>query len=199
MSRFTQASRALLRDTILRATDELVAERGWPAVTMAQVAARAGVSRQTVYNEMGSRQGLAQAYALWVADQLLDEVERCIALHRHDIHEALVEGFAMFLDQGAEHPLVRALLATSGAGDLRSLLALPSLGPLVDAAARRLAAAASSTWPALPADDVALLAEVVVRLALSHLLLPTSDPATAAAQAGRALGPLLADIQTRTT
>jgi len=195
VSRFASASRALLRDTILRATDELVAERGWPAVTMAQVAGRAGVSRQTVYNEMGSRQGLARDYALWAADQLLDDVERCLALHRHDLHEAMVAAFTVFLNQALEHPLLRALAATSGSGDLVAMLSPPAMSPLVDAAAERLATILSSTWPALPADDVSLLAEVSVRLGLSHLLLPTATPATAAARAGRALGPFLAGMQ----
>jgi AcrR family transcriptional regulator len=195
VSRFASASRALLRDTILRATDELVAEHGWPAVTMAQVANRAGVSRQTVYNEMGTRQGLARDYALWAADQLLDDVERCLALHRHDLQEAVIAAFAMFLDQAPEHPLLRALVATSGAEDLVAMLSPPAMSPLVDAAAERLGTILSSTWPALPADDVALLAEVSVRLGLSHLLLPTATPATAAARAGRALGPFLARMQ----
>jgi AcrR family transcriptional regulator len=195
VSRYASASRALLRDTILRATDELVAERGWPAVTMAQVADRAGVSRQTVYNEMGSRQGLARGYALWAADQLLDDVERCLALHRDDLHGAVVAAFAMFLDQAPEHPLLRALVATSGADDLVAILSPPAMSPLVDAAADRLATILSSTWPALPADDVTLLAELLVRLGLSHLLLPTAAPATAAARAGHALGPFLARMQ----
>ena len=196
--RFASASRALLRDTILRATDELVAERGWPAVTMAQVATRAGVSRQTVYNEMGARDALAQAYALWAADQLLDEVERCLAEHRDDLHEALVVALELFLDQAAEHPLIRALAASTGSEDVLAVLVRPAGGTIVAAAASRLGAIVSSTWPALVPDDVALLAEVLVRLAISHVVLPTGPPAAAAAAAGQALAPLLAQIASRT-
>jgi AcrR family transcriptional regulator len=196
--RFAAASRALLRDTILRATDELVAERGWPAVTMAQVASRAGVSRQTVYNEMGSRPDLARAYALWAADQLLDEVERCLAEHRDDLHEALVVALELFLDQAAEHPLIRALGATTGSEDVLAVLVRPAGGTIVVAAADRLGSIIAATWPALAPADVALLAETLVRLAISHVVLPTASPADAARAAARALAPLLDTIQART-
>jgi AcrR family transcriptional regulator len=197
--RFASASRALLRDTILRATDELVAERGWPAVTMAQVATRAGVSRQTVYNEVGGRDALAQAYALWAADQLLDEVERCLAEHRDDLHEALLVALELFLDQAAEHPLIRALSATTGSEDVLAVLVRPAGGTIVSAAADRLGTIMATTWPALATADVALVSEVLVRLAISHVVLPTASPADAAAQAGRALAPLLTQIASRTT
>lgn len=193
--RFAAASRALLRDTILRATDELVAERGWPAVTMAQVAAQAGVSRQTVYNEVGSRPDLARAYALWAADQLLDEVERCLAEHRDDLHEALVVALELFLDQAAEHPLIRALGATTGSEDVLAVLVRPAGGTIVVAAADRLGSIVATTWPALASADVALLAETLVRLAISHVVLPTAPPAEAARAAARALAPLLDAIQ----
>lgn len=196
--RFATASRALLRDTILRATDELVAERGWPAVTMAQVGTRAGVSRQTVYNEMGSRADLARSYALWAADQLLDEVERSLAEHRHDLHEALVVALELFLDQAAEHPLIRALAATTGSEDVLAALVRPAGGTIVAAAAARLGAIVAATWPALAADDVALLAETLVRLAISHVVLPTAPAASAALAVARALGPLLDQIEART-
>lgn len=195
--RFAAASRALLRDTILRATDELVAERGWPAVTMAQVASRAGVSRQTVYNEMGSRPDLARAYALWAADQLLDEVERCLAEHRDDLHEALVVALELFLDQAAEHPLIRALGATTGSEDVLAVLVRPAGGTIVAAAADRLGSIVATTWPALAPADVALLAETLVRLAISHVVLPTAPPAEAARSAARALAPLLDTIQAK--
>ncbi|MGQ5228634.1 helix-turn-helix domain-containing protein, partial [Streptomyces sp. yara] len=37
------------------------ARRPWSAVRMVDVAAAAGVSRQTLYNEFGSKDGLARA------------------------------------------------------------------------------------------------------------------------------------------
>ncbi len=79
---YAEASRALLRDSILDAMRELLRSRDWSAVTLADVARAAGVSRQTIYNEFGSRQGLAQGYALRLADRLASLVDGADLLQR---------------------------------------------------------------------------------------------------------------------
>ena len=73
---FAEASRDLLRETVLDAVGELLAERSWPEVTMAQVAERAGVTRQTLYNSFGSRDELAQAYVMREAERFLSRSAR---------------------------------------------------------------------------------------------------------------------------
>ncbi|WP_439848975.1 TetR/AcrR family transcriptional regulator [Streptomyces griseus] len=50
-------ARQALLDAALRALDE----EPWRAVRMVDVAALAGVSRQTLYNEFGTKRGLAGA------------------------------------------------------------------------------------------------------------------------------------------
>ena len=65
---------ALLRDAVVDAMRELLTRRDWSSITLAAVAEAAGVSRQTIYNEFGSRQGLAQGYAIRLADRLVDEL-----------------------------------------------------------------------------------------------------------------------------
>ncbi|WP_156747021.1 TetR/AcrR family transcriptional regulator, partial [Mycobacterium sp. E2733] len=57
---YPEASRVLLRDSVLDAMRELLGSRDWSAITLSDVARAAGISRQTIYNEFGSRQGLAQ-------------------------------------------------------------------------------------------------------------------------------------------
>ncbi|MBV8216984.1 MAG: helix-turn-helix transcriptional regulator, partial [Solirubrobacterales bacterium] len=49
------AVRQLLRDRLLDAGRELLRDRTWAQVTMAEIAAAAGVSRQSLYNEFGTR------------------------------------------------------------------------------------------------------------------------------------------------
>src|SRR6202012_4925171 len=71
---YAEASRALLRDSVLDAMRELLLTRDWSAITLSDVARAAGISRQTIYNEFGSRQGLAHGYALRLADRLGDAV-----------------------------------------------------------------------------------------------------------------------------
>ena len=69
---YAEASRALLRDSVLDAMRDLLLPRDWSAITLSDVARAAGISRQTIYNEFGSRQGLAQGYALRLADRLVE-------------------------------------------------------------------------------------------------------------------------------
>lgn len=50
---YAVAARELLRDTLLDAARDLLGERDWSEVTMADIATAAGVSRQTLYSELG--------------------------------------------------------------------------------------------------------------------------------------------------
>lgn len=191
--RYAVASRTLLRETVLRATDSLLVDHSWREVTMAQVARASGVSRQTLYNEFGNRAELAQAYAVWAGDQLLDEVERCVA--RHDsLVDALIAAFTVFLDLGSDHPLMRALGDEGGTDDLAGALQGPD-NPIVLGASARLERIISESWPALPADAVTAVSEVLVRLAISHLLLPTASSEDAARTTAVVLGPYIAHVK----
>ena len=76
---FAEVSRSLLRETILEAADRLVASSNWSAVTMAQVASGAGVSRQTVYNEFGDKWGVLQAVAARETERFLLDVNAALA------------------------------------------------------------------------------------------------------------------------
>ena len=53
---YAVAARALLRDTLLDAARRELEQRAWSEVTMADIALAAGVSRQTLYKEFGSRE-----------------------------------------------------------------------------------------------------------------------------------------------
>ena len=82
---FPTAAKSLLRETIIRAMDDLVRSRGWSATTMSDVATAAGVSRQTVYNEFGSRSALVEAYLAHEIDLLVQRVTDVVRAHREDL------------------------------------------------------------------------------------------------------------------
>ncbi|MCS0634374.1 TetR/AcrR family transcriptional regulator [Streptomyces sp. LP05-1] len=63
------------REALLDAALTALAVRPWPAVRMVEIAAAAGVSRQTLYNEFGSKEGLARALVVREADAWLHGVE----------------------------------------------------------------------------------------------------------------------------
>ena len=93
---YAEASRVLLRDSILDGMRELLLTRDWSSITLSDVAKAAGISRQTIYNEFGSRQGLAQGYALRLADRLVDQISDAIGGNVGDIYAAFLQGFRDF-------------------------------------------------------------------------------------------------------
>lgn len=188
--RYPEAARTLLRTTIVNAVDELVRSRGWSATTMSDVAAAAGVSRQTVYNEFGSRQALVEAYVLREIDRLLTGVEEQIRSSRDDHRTALQRAFELFLNLASDEPLVQAIAADAEGDELIKML----IGFGGTVAAGRIAKLIPEVWPQVSLDDARLVAESMARLAISHALLPTSDPQQVAAQVTRMVAPFLDEI-----
>ncbi|PRC48908.1 TetR family transcriptional regulator, partial [Mycobacterium sp. ITM-2017-0098] len=107
---YAEASRVLLRDSILDGMRDLLLTRDWAQITLSDVAKAAGISRQTIYNEFGSRQGLAQGYAMRLADNLVDQINDAINDNVGDVYAAYLQGFRDFFAQSAADPLVISLL-----------------------------------------------------------------------------------------
>jgi AcrR family transcriptional regulator len=189
---YAVAARALLRDTLLDAARDLLGQRDWADITMAEIATAAGVSRQTLYSEFGSRGEFAQALFLRESDRFLADVERAVDSNLDDPAAALVAAFDVFLTAAAENPLIRAVVA--GGGD--SLLPyVTTQGQLVvGQASDRLAAVIAANWPRVDRDAIDLLAECAVRLAISHAALPTGPAEATAASLATLLGPYLEQI-----
>jgi AcrR family transcriptional regulator len=155
---------------------------------MAAVARSAGVSRQTLYNEFGSRRELAQAGVLREVDRFLESVEAAVTLHVDDPVRALAAAFEVFFAAAEENPVVRALLAPEGGDELLALVTTQG-GPVLGRATERLAAFLSAGWPQLGQEDVSLLSECVVRLAISYLTLPGEGSQVTGEAVARLLGP----------
>jgi AcrR family transcriptional regulator len=188
--RYPEAARALLHDSIMTAVDDLVRSRGWSATTMSDVATAAGVSRQTVYNEFGSRQALVAAYVLREVEVLATSVEDAVRASRDDARNAMQLAFGLFLKLASDEPLVQVIVADADGTELIGLLT--GLGRQV--AIDRIGALIVEVWPQVSVADAELLAESMARLAISHALLPTSDPEETAAAVTRMIGPFIDEI-----
>jgi AcrR family transcriptional regulator len=185
---YAQATRTLLRERLLDAADELLRERAWASISMADIAGGAGVSRQTLYNEIGSREDFAQAYILRESDRFLAEVERAVSDHLDDPHTALSAAFDVFLNAAAENQLIRAVLAGDGSDGLLALFTTHG-APVLELATGRLASILIEGWPQVDAEDLRGLSEALVRLAISHAALPTGPSEPTAASVAKILGP----------
>jgi AcrR family transcriptional regulator len=184
------AARELLRNTLLDAARDELQGRPWSEVTMAQVARAAGVSRQTLYKEFGSRDEFAQAFVLREGDRFLVAVERAIAERLDDPRAALEAAFDVFLTAAGDNPLVRAAMFDEGAEGLLPLITTQGQ-PVVERAAQGLAAVMTAGWPQVEQAQAELLAECLVRLAISYATLPKGPARMTAASVTTLLGPYL--------
>ncbi len=185
---YAVAARELLRDTLFDAARRELEHHGWSEVTMADIAAAAGVSRQTLYKEFGSRDEFAQAFVLREGERFVRSVEGALDAHLDDPKAALTDAFGLFLAAAAEDPLIRAAIA----GDGEMLPFVTTHGqPLVAHAAERLRGAILARWPQAAAHDAALLAECLVRLAISYATLPIASAGMTASSITELLGPYI--------
>jgi len=184
-----EESRGLLRDRILDAVGELLGAEAWRDVTMAEVATRAGVSRQTLYNAFGGREELAQAYLIREAGRFLDAIEDAVVSNADDPRRALTEAAELFLSLVSTHPMVRAVSTQEG----EELVALATTrgGALLTGMTDRLSDLILANWPEVDPDGARLLAATLVRLAISHAVLPTGAPERTAEDIARTLGPFI--------
>jgi AcrR family transcriptional regulator len=185
---YSEASRVLLRDLILGGMRELLLTRDWSAITLSDVARAAGISRQTIYNEFGSRQGLAQGYALRLADRLVDAVGDAIESNVGDIYAAFLEGFRAFFAESASDPLVISLLTGGTKPDLLQLITTDS-GPIIGRSSDRLTETFLHSWVRCSDDDAGILARSIVRLAMSYISMPPESDHDVAADLARLLTP----------
>jgi len=185
---YAVAARELLRSTLFEAARHELARRRWNEVTMAEIAEVAGVSRQTLYKEFGSRDEFARALVLREADRFVGAVEGAMDAHLDDPKAALLAAFGLFLTVAAEDALVRAAIA--GADEMLPLVTTQGQ-PLVERSTERLRAAIISRWPQVRPRDSALLAECLVRLAISYAALPAGPAGATASSIAELLGPYI--------
>lgn len=177
-----------LRDSVLDAVREELLANDWSAITLADVARTAGVSRQTIYNEFGSRHGLAQGYALRLADRLVDSVSVAIDGHTGQVYEAFLDGFRSFFLDSAADPLVVSLLSGTAKADLLAIITTDS-GPIITHCSQRLTAVFTDSWVKPSRADAGVLARAIVRLALSYVSMPPEADHDVAADLARLMTP----------
>lgn len=184
-----------LRERIVAEAAALTSEVGWAAVTMAALAARVGVSRQTVYNELGSKPALGEAMVLRELDRFLNVVGEAFDAHPGDLDGAIRAAVRAVLDLAAESALLRALATFTHGGDTELMPLLTTRSDVL------IGVASEMVLGRLEAYDVELeplrrraAVDVVVRVVLSHVVQPGGSRAEVADDlawvATRVLGPV---------
>ena len=150
-----------MRDRVIEAGAALTTEVGWAGVTMSKLADRVGVSRQTVYNEIGSKPALAEAMVMRELAVFLGEaVTRVLRLARSN---ALLQA-AVSASYGAETDLLPLLTTRSDA--------------LIELAAAVVEERLAGYDLPISGRRLSSAVDAVVRVVLSHVVHPTADPVT---------------------
>ncbi|MCB5908774.1 TetR/AcrR family transcriptional regulator [Streptomyces pinistramenti] len=188
------------RESLLDAAYTALASRPWTAVRMVDVAARAGVSRQTLYNEFGSKEGLARALVRRETDSYLAGVERALADGRpartgDDAATRGAAAAAWTLRIARANPLVRAALTGCWSDRLPAPppargawpgvpaqrppageAPLPGPAEWVGRFCDRAVAALEPDWPAEQLPALGTACEAAARLTLSCVVAPAAGP-----------------------
>ncbi|WP_433323604.1 TetR/AcrR family transcriptional regulator [Spirillospora sp. CA-294931] len=163
-----------VRGALLDAAADLLVQRGYRGLRMQEVAARAGVSRQTVYNEFGDKWGLAQAVVIRDNERYLDGIDQVLAEHT-DLYSAVEAAVRFTLELSADDPLKKVVLTGAGGDELLPLLTTQA-EPVLFSASARVVEHARRHWPHLDVQALTEISDAAVRLTMSHLVLPSLPP-----------------------
>ena len=170
-----------MHERVVAAASELTLEAGWAGVTMAKLAERVGVSRQTVYNEVGSKANLAEEMVLAELAKFLAVVDLAFDRQPDDLVEAIREAARGVLELAGRNALLQAVVSASYGAETELLPLLTSRNDALVLAATQVVQARVADYD-LDIDDRHLSAaiDMVVRLVLSHVVHPTAAPAETA-------------------
>ncbi|WP_019806512.1 TetR family transcriptional regulator [Saccharomonospora halophila] len=189
----TRARGGPYRQRIIEAAIGFTVRSGWSNLTMSRLADLVGVSRQTVYNEIGSKSALAEAMVHHELDRFLAAVQRAFERHPDELVPAVRAAVEAVLELAEDNVLLHAIVSATHAAetDLLPLLTTHA-GPLLTTAKSVLTDRLARYRPPLTADELAVAIDVVVRVVLSHVMQPSDTPARTAEHvawvAGRLLG-----------
>lgn len=178
-----------LREDVLDAAAPLLSRHGFHGLRMADVAAAAGVSRQTVYNEFGGKEALVEAVALRTTAEFLSGVDDLMR-SAPDFLGGFRQTVVFTLRHARENALVASVLGAEEAEDLLPFLTTKG-EPILRSSAELFATHLHRRLPGIDAEQAALIAESAVRLVLSHLVLPTASDTHVADRLATLLGRLL--------
>lgn len=157
-------------DRILRVAARAIATDGPSGFEVDDVAAEAGVGRSTVYRRYGDRNGLLVAALAHEGRRLLDALAEATA-PIDDMAEEIVAAFCA----GIRFAQAAGLGDLARRDDLVLRLLTVDSGPLVAAASDHLASLAVRRDTTIGTTDARRSAEVLIRLAISFVLAPTTS------------------------
>ncbi len=170
-----------LRERIVEAAVVLTTDAGWAQVTMAKLADKVGVSRQTVYNEIGTKPALAEAMILAELDRFLQVVSAAFDRHPDDLVGAIRDASCAVLELAQDNRLLHAVVSATHGADTELLPLLTTHAESLLAAAKLVVAERVAPYDVkVDAAHLEAAIDMVVRVVLSHVMQPSATPAETA-------------------
>ena len=171
-----------LRQRLVTAAVDMTLAHGWAHVTMARLAAEVGVSRQTVYNEIGTKPALAEAMILAELERFLGVVTEAFDSNPEDLVAAIEAACASVLRLAQGNQLLKAVVSATHGADTELLPLLTTHSESLLAAAKDVVAERVAAYD-VPLDPARLdpAIDMVVRVVLSHVMQPSGPPERTAA------------------
>jgi AcrR family transcriptional regulator len=166
-----------MRDRVVEAAVRLTSEVGWSEVTMAKLADEVGVSRQTVYNEIGTKPRLAEAMILRELDRFLAIVSVAFDRHPEDIVAAIRGASIGVLEHAQDNRLLHAVVSATHGADTELLPLLTTHAENLLGVAKVVIADRIEPYGVdLDRKHLEAAIDMVVRVVLSHVMQPSGPP-----------------------
>ena len=160
---------------------EMTTEVGWANVTMGRLAEAVGVSRQTVYNEIGTKAGLAEAMILRELDRFMGVVTVAFDAHPDDLVGSIRAASQTVLELAHGNPLLHAVVSATHGADTELLPLLTTHADSLLVVAKGVIAERIAPYGLdLGAARLDAAIDMVVRVVLSHVMAPSGSPADTA-------------------
>jgi AcrR family transcriptional regulator len=165
------------REQLLDVTNELVAERGFAAVSIQAVARRAGISRPIVYEHFGDLSGLLEALVERETDRALAQISETELgdLSEGDPADLMLESLGAYLGAVEQHPSTWRLVLMPPEGSPELLRQSIARGR--QAVLAKLALALRPAWPpGSDSPDPELTARTLSAIADDYARLLLTEP-----------------------
>src|SRR3546814_76110 len=143
---------------------------------MSKVAEHGGVSRQTVYNEIGNKSALAEAMILEELARFLDLVNHAFDEHPTEMVNAIREASRAVLVFAQDNPLLHAVVSATHGADTELLPLLTTHSESLLGVAKLVVAERVAPYELQLAEKLEPAIDMVVRLVLSHVMQPSGTP-----------------------
>lgn len=164
----------MLRTSILDSAWTRAARVPWSQVRIADIAEDVGVSRQTIHNEFGTKDQLAEALFEREMHVFLQGIEaRLRAEDRLEV--AIRTSLLWMLDETSKHKMVSRMVAAARTGNGEALHPVLTVRSdfIVVPVRTRVVEIVMERWPESDAGAALVVADIMVRFVLSQIILPT--------------------------